>query len=117
MRFVLLIATYFSSSLVFSVDYSQSGLYEVQSNLEHLEHNPRISDQGTNYTPKKTYNNHKTAIQSGEHAHTKGGWMFTYRTMDMHMEETLMATRVFHQMKLLPPSPTVFMVLQDSLLH
>ena len=53
MRLVLLIATYFFSSLVFSVDYSQSGLYEVQSNLEHLEHNPRISDQGTNYTPKK----------------------------------------------------------------
>jgi len=89
MRFVLLIATYCFSSLVFSVDYSQSGLYEVQSNLEHLEHNPRISDQGTNYTPKKTYNNHKTAIQSGEHAHTKGGWMFTYRTMDMHMEDNL----------------------------
>jgi len=89
MRFVLLIATYFFSSLAFSVGYSQSGLYEVQSNLEHSEHNPRISDQGTNYTQKKTYNNHKTAIQSGEHAHPQGGWMFTYRTMDMHMEDNL----------------------------
>ena len=89
MRFVLLIATFFYFSSAFSGGYSQSDLHEVQSHLEHLKHNHKMPDQSNNHTPKKPQNNLTAAIHPGEHIHKKGGWMFTYRTMDMHMEDNL----------------------------
>jgi len=89
MKFILLIVTYFYFSSAFSGGYTQSDLHEVQSNFEYLKHNHKMQNQSNNHTPKKLHNNQKATIHSGGHTHIKGGWMFTYRTMDMHMEDNL----------------------------
>ena len=89
MKFILLIVTCFYFSSAFSGGYNQSDFHEFQSNLEHSKNSHKIPDQSNNHTPKKLHNNHKAAIHSGGHTHKKGGWMFTYRTMDMHMEDNL----------------------------
>ena len=89
MKFILLIVTYFYLSSAFSGGYTQSDLQEVQSNFEHLKHNNKMQNQSNNHIPKKLHNNQKATLHSGGHTHKKGGWMFTYRTMDMHMEDNL----------------------------
>lgn len=108
MKFILLVVTYFYFSSAFSGGYSQSDSHEVQSNLEYLKHNHRMADQGNNHTPKKPHNNHKMVIQSGEHAHTKGGWMFTYRKMDMHMEDNLDGSKGISSNEIVTTAPNRF---------
>ena len=91
MRLVLLIATYVLFLLRHFLLVTPNQVFqEAQSNLEHLEHNPRMPDQRHQLMPQKNLTIiTKQRLSQENMLHTKGGWMFTYRTMDMHMEDNL----------------------------
>ena len=108
MKFILLIVTYFYFSSAFSGGYTQSDLQEVQSNFEHLKHNHKMQNQSNNHTPKKLHNNQKATLHSGGHTHKKGGWMFTYRTMDMHMEDNLNGGKGISSNEIVTTAPNRF---------
>ena len=108
MKFILLIVTYFYLSSAFSGGYTQSDLQEVQSNFEHLKHNNKMQNQSNNHIPKKLHNNQKATLHSGGHTHKKGGWMFTYRTMDMHMEDNLNGGKGISSNKIVTTVPNRF---------
>jgi hypothetical protein len=108
MKFILLITTFFCFSSALAGGYPQFDSSEIQPDSEYLKHNYKMPGERNHSSHKKFHNTDTAKSHLGDHTHKKGGWMFTYHAMDMHMEDNLDGSKGISSDKIVTTEPNRF---------